>query len=175
MFPTTKLFSTESSILLLEMVPNIFFSLVRFSKLRRFIALSILLFLNEPGSCTESDGVQRTSLLQLHHQSLFSLRLLKRLACSLLVSVSPGQPGLYSAVHITTSRQHLQSYYLLASIRREIRATSSWDQRRKWMSQFWISQKCRGNKPAPTKRESEGKSGRSLNRLECCPTTGSLW
>lgn len=78
--------------------------------------------------------------------------------------------GPYSttATYLPTSHQHRQLYYLLASTQWETWATSSWDQQRKWMSQFWISQKCRGKKPAPSHREREGKSGRSLNHLECC-------
>lgn len=112
------------------------------------------------------------SLLWLSHRSHPRAPFVKT-ACLHAVSTSydacPVSPaGPYNTIPTTTNHQH-QSHYLLASVRWKVGATSSWDQHRNWMSQFWISQKCRGYKPAPSKRERGGKSGRSLNRRERCP------
>lgn len=136
-----------------------------------------------PGTSAESDGVQQplhcrsTSLLRLSHQPTLQSPFVKTACMQTFTSqdtcpVSPASP--VNAVPTTTSHQHQQSHYLLASSQWEISATSNRDQRRKWMSQFWISQNAEENKPAPTKREREGKSGRSLNRLERCPNNWKL-
>lgn len=137
--------NTKSSVSLLgaqDYFPRVFCELRRFPGLKW---CKVFYFpLNVPGSSTELDDVQQTSLLRL---SPFYLRLLKRPACSLHVTWRASNETCWPLQRYPQNYQSSAStvfYYLLASIQWEIRATSNQDQRRKWMSQCWISQKCRG-------------------------------
>lgn len=92
------------------------------------------------GWCSAYSSTEGASLLRLTHRSIFYRRLLKHPACTLQVprcvqsTRHPLQRWPYNYSH-----QHQQLYYLLASFQWEIWATSNWDRRRIWMSQFWFS------------------------------------
>lgn len=155
--------TTGSSASLLEIIHKIFFvTFLQAEKIPWWKQCKVFCFaLNIPGSSIWSPMMSAEPLccrssppLWLSHQPQpVSVHKTACMQPSSRMMCVRSWPWPYSITTYLPAISNRQLYYLLASTQWETRATSSWDQRRKWMSQFWISQKCRGKKPAPSERE----------------------